>query len=109
VLAPPSGATAHSSGERRTPSHSHSVSVSSPGGARPLFTSKQAWALRMTSPRVVVTGDILGRSVERQVGRLRSAGTPRGRGGPPPTMPFVAGELEAPNNNVIRFGEILRE
>src|ERR1700730_7056748 len=44
-----SGATRHSSGQRHTPSDSHSMSVSSVGGAHPLLTSNHAWALRTPS------------------------------------------------------------
>lgn len=53
----PSGATRHSSGQRQTPSASHSASVSSAGGAHPLLTSNQARALRMASVlvRVIAT------------------------------------------------------
>jgi hypothetical protein len=45
----PSGATRQSSGQRQTPSSTHSASVSSSGGAQPLFASNQAWALAMAS------------------------------------------------------------
>ena len=45
--------TRHSSGQRQTPSACQSARVASSGGAQPLFTSNQAWALRMASSGVM--------------------------------------------------------
>jgi hypothetical protein len=51
----PPGVTRQSSGLRHTPSARHSAMVSSSGGAHPLFTSNQAWALRIAPSADVAT------------------------------------------------------
>ncbi len=50
-----SGATRHSSGQRQTPSATHSARVSSSGGAHPVLTSNHSWARATASAVGVVT------------------------------------------------------